>query len=173
MEFQGSVVTDNEEARNAIIIEHCHFVLVALKAILKNKSCPRCVRIALNPSVLMKMVLENDGAGDVFIYLGKGNYRLLFVIRHIIRFRTRLRLIVIFDQTHIPLFQLMRCMGVRLMVSRRDKICHFQHVLCDSTLNDYMAPVLRGTFEKTCPHTRGILKMTLTIPGYYLRPQRK
>ncbi|CAI1125979.1 LuxR C-terminal-related transcriptional regulator [Serratia ficaria] len=125
-------------AQEFAVLDRSHFVLVALKAIIGNASRSSCVRTTVNPSVFIETISTGSVSGDAIIYLDTCNYSMLFIIHYIIQFKVRHRIIVMLEDEHAPTLQLMRCMGVRFIVSRRDKICHLQHILCNSTLTSYV-----------------------------------
>lgn len=98
------------------------------------------------------MSLSSLGDFDaVIVSIGIRNYNVLYTIKNLTTLSEYSRIIVIMDDQNYAVLQLLRCMGVSLIITRNERLSVIRDMVTNSKINNYISEGLSKLLDDVYP----------------------
>lgn len=154
--------------RKVAVLDSCEFAQTGFHSIICNNESLICSLMTNNSSTLLAAFYVGIQMDDVFISVQPGDVGPLWAIHALIRSSVPPRVIVTVESAHVPMLQLLRALGVRFILSRRDTVDRICKVLLDPMLSHYISPALQSAVDRIHPEPSRAAKKSTFVGGVEL-----
>ncbi|MBU3895667.1 LuxR C-terminal-related transcriptional regulator [Serratia rubidaea] len=135
------------------VLDNDPFVACSLKSLVETSFGSGCLLTTATPLEFIYAVFSKMNMDYAFISYHSTDCRVLFAIQAFISSRPYSCLIVMLEDVNTPTLKLMLCMGVRFIITRREKLISIQHLMHKSIKQDdyYISPLIQALIDESPP----------------------